>query len=183
MPRPHRATQLWVHMHRAVWGGIWSDWNKCDQMFLRGQLESCTSCLPGYDHWWLTDLTCSFSFCSRLLPQGCNNFILKLTIKSYFRGYYNLDLSWKFPTTLYVTSFSPCVFPKAKNCSPILPPLHGAISCFNPSGNNSFGSKCTSTCDEGFLLNGVADTACTSLGVWSAELPRCLGNKCKQKSS
>ncbi|XP_076009734.1 P-selectin [Genypterus blacodes] len=73
---------------------------------------------------------------------------------------------------------------RAKSCSPILSPLHGSMSCFNPSeGNASFGSKCRSACDEGFLLDGVADTACSSVGDWSAAVPRCLAKRCPTLNS
>lgn len=67
---------------------------------------------------------------------------------------------------------------QAKRCDPMTSPLHGSLSCFDPNGSFSFGSKCVSACEEGFLLNGTADTACTSLGTWSTELPQCLAKTC-----
>lgn len=66
-------------------------------------------------------------------------------------------------------------FLQAKRCSPILSPPHGSTSCSDPNGSFSFGSRCTKTCDEGFLLNGTSSTECTSLGMWSADIPPCLG--------
>lgn len=37
-----------------MWGRILSGWHKCDEMLSTGQLESWTSCLPGYEHRWLS---------------------------------------------------------------------------------------------------------------------------------
>ncbi|XP_068563186.1 P-selectin [Cebidichthys violaceus] len=71
---------------------------------------------------------------------------------------------------------------QAKRCNPINPP-HGSLSCSDPNGSFSFGSLCTTTCDEGFLLNGTASTECTSLGMWSADLPHCLAKRCPTLSS
>ncbi|XP_069378251.1 P-selectin-like isoform X2 [Paralichthys olivaceus] len=67
---------------------------------------------------------------------------------------------------------------QAKRCIPQNPPSHGSISCSDPNGSFSFGSRCTSTCDEGFLLNGTTSTDCTSVGTWSTDLPHCLANPC-----
>ncbi|XP_035864583.1 P-selectin isoform X2 [Sander lucioperca] len=66
----------------------------------------------------------------------------------------------------------------AKRCSTLSSPSHGSLVCSDPHGEFSFGSRCTSTCEEGFLLNGTADTECTSLGMWSTDTPRCLAQPC-----
>ncbi|KAM3619827.1 uncharacterized protein V6R79_014234 [Siganus canaliculatus] len=66
----------------------------------------------------------------------------------------------------------------AKKCSALKSPAHGALLCSGPNGEFSFGFQCTSTCDEGFVLNGTADTECTSLGTWSADIPRCMAHSC-----
>ncbi|XP_032382003.1 E-selectin isoform X1 [Etheostoma spectabile] len=68
---------------------------------------------------------------------------------------------------------------QAKRCKPINPP-YGSLNCSDPNGSFSFGSRCTTTCDDGFLLNGTASTECTSLGMWSADIPNCLGKKKKK---
>ncbi|XP_040897150.1 P-selectin [Toxotes jaculatrix] len=67
---------------------------------------------------------------------------------------------------------------QAKKCSRITSPPHGSLSCSDPNGSFSYGSRCKSTCDEGFLLNGTAETECTSLSMWSADIPHCLATKC-----
>ncbi|XP_037625340.1 E-selectin-like isoform X4 [Sebastes umbrosus] len=71
---------------------------------------------------------------------------------------------------------------KAKRCNPINPP-HGSPSCFDPNGPFSFGSLCSTTCEEGFLLNGTASAECTSLGMWSTDIPRCLAERCPSLNS
>ncbi|XP_034079487.1 P-selectin isoform X3 [Gymnodraco acuticeps] len=71
---------------------------------------------------------------------------------------------------------------QAKRCNPINPP-HGSLSCSDPNGLFSFGSLCKTTCDEGFLLNGTNSTECTSQGVWSADIPQCLAQRCPTLSS
>ncbi|XP_076736583.1 P-selectin isoform X2 [Maylandia zebra] len=71
----------------------------------------------------------------------------------------------------------------AKKCTPISSPSHGSISCSDPNGSFSFGSVCTSTCDEGFLLNGTSSTECTSMGMWSTDIPPCLAKKCPTLNS
>ncbi|KAF1385778.1 hypothetical protein PFLUV_G00111310 [Perca fluviatilis] len=71
---------------------------------------------------------------------------------------------------------------QAKRCEPIKP-HHGSLSCYDPNGSFSFGSWCTTTCDEGFLLNGTDSTECTSLGMWSADIPHCLAKRCPTVNS
>ncbi|XP_047198721.1 LOW QUALITY PROTEIN: P-selectin-like [Hippoglossus stenolepis] len=72
---------------------------------------------------------------------------------------------------------------QAKRCIPQNKPSHGSLSCSDPNGSDRFGSRCTSTCDEGFLLNGTSSTECTSLGTWNADIPRCLARRCPTLNS
>lgn len=67
-----------------------------------------------------------------------------------------------------------------KRCPNLSSTPHGSFFCSNPHGEFSFASRCTSTCEEGFVLNGTADTDCTFLGKWSRDIPRCLGKKKKE---
>ncbi|XP_071343767.1 P-selectin isoform X2 [Trachinotus anak] len=67
---------------------------------------------------------------------------------------------------------------QAKKCPTLNPTTHGSLSCSDPHGEFSFGSRCTSACEEGFLLNGTADTECTSQGTWSIDIPRCSAKRC-----
>uniref|UniRef100_A0A3B4TY11 E-selectin n=1 Tax=Seriola dumerili TaxID=41447 RepID=A0A3B4TY11_SERDU len=72
---------------------------------------------------------------------------------------------------------------QAKRCPALNSTTYGSLFCFDPHGEFSFGSQCTSTCEEGFLLNGTADTVCTSLGTWSADIPHCLAKRCPTLNS
>lgn len=72
---------------------------------------------------------------------------------------------------------------QAKRCHPINSPPHGSLSCNDTNGSFSFGSKCVTTCEEGFLMNGTAETECNSLGMWSADIPHCLARKCPTLNS
>uniref|UniRef100_A0A3B5A1K3 E-selectin n=1 Tax=Stegastes partitus TaxID=144197 RepID=A0A3B5A1K3_9TELE len=67
---------------------------------------------------------------------------------------------------------------RAKTCNPVQSPRHGSLSCSDPNAPFSFGSRCTETCDEGFLLNGTSSFECTSQGRWSADMPSCLARQC-----
>lgn len=67
----------------------------------------------------------------------------------------------------------------AERCPILTPPSHGTLDCSHSHGEFSFGSRCTSTCEDGFLLTGIPDTECTSAGTWSTEIPGCQGNKPK----
>ncbi|XP_076582393.1 P-selectin isoform X2 [Chaetodon auriga] len=71
---------------------------------------------------------------------------------------------------------------QVRRCNPINPP-HGSLTCSDPNGSFSFGSRCMATCDEGFLLNGTASTECNSLGMWSADIPQCLVKRCPTLNS
>ncbi|KAI3368816.1 hypothetical protein L3Q82_025802, partial [Scortum barcoo] len=71
----------------------------------------------------------------------------------------------------------------AKRCPSLNPPSHGSLFCSDPHGEFSFGSRCTSACEEGFVMNGTAETECTSLGTWSTDIPRCLAKRCPSLNS
>ncbi|XP_054458458.1 P-selectin isoform X3 [Anoplopoma fimbria] len=81
---------------------------------------------------------------------------------------------------LWSTDIPHCL---AKSCPTLSSPSHGSLVCSDPHGEFSFGSRCTSACEEGFLMNGTADTECTSLGTWSADIPHCLAKICPTLSS
>ncbi|XP_029284736.1 P-selectin isoform X2 [Cottoperca gobio] len=71
----------------------------------------------------------------------------------------------------------------AKRCPTLNSSSHGSFVCSDPHEEFSFGSRCTSTCEEGFVLNGTADTECTSLGNWSADIPTCFAKRCPTLNS
>ncbi|KAK2835610.1 hypothetical protein Q5P01_016094 [Channa striata] len=72
---------------------------------------------------------------------------------------------------------------QAKRCDPINSPPHGSLSCTNSHGSFSFGSRCNTACDEGFVQSGTGLTECTSLGTWSADVPHCLVKRCPALNS
>uniref|UniRef100_A0A3Q1HB59 E-selectin n=2 Tax=Anabas testudineus TaxID=64144 RepID=A0A3Q1HB59_ANATE len=67
---------------------------------------------------------------------------------------------------------------QAKKCPALNSSTHGSLSCSKPHGEFRFGSRCTSVCEDGFLPNGTVNTECTSLGTWTADVPRCLAKRC-----
>ncbi|XP_029988668.1 P-selectin isoform X2 [Sphaeramia orbicularis] len=72
---------------------------------------------------------------------------------------------------------------RAKKCPALKFPPHGSLVCTDPHGSFSFGSECVSACDKGFFLNGTANTECTSMGIWNADVPECLAKKCPALNS
>lgn len=75
----------------------------------------------------------------------------------------------------YLTELSVArLFPKVKKCDPVDLP-GGFLSCTSPNGPFAFGALCTATCERGFALNGSVSVECGSLGLWSADVPQCLG--------
>uniref|UniRef100_A0A3Q3FWB9 E-selectin n=1 Tax=Labrus bergylta TaxID=56723 RepID=A0A3Q3FWB9_9LABR len=66
----------------------------------------------------------------------------------------------------------------AKMCLTRSSPSHGSLHCSGPHGEFRFGSHCTTTCEKGFVLNGMAENECNSLGMWSSTIPRCLAQPC-----
>ncbi|XP_036971608.1 P-selectin isoform X3 [Acanthopagrus latus] len=105
-----------------------------------------------------------FSFGSRCTSACQEGFVLNGTadIECTSLGTWSADMP-------------PCL---AKRCPTLNSPSHGSLVCSAPHGDFSFGSRCTSACQEGFVLNGTADIECTSLGTWSADMPPCLAKRC-----
>ncbi|XP_031641317.1 P-selectin isoform X2 [Oncorhynchus kisutch] len=66
----------------------------------------------------------------------------------------------------------------AQQCDTLTSPPHGSLNCSDLHGQFHYGSQCLFSCEEGFLLNGLADTECTSLGTWSRRAPLCLVVRC-----
>lgn len=152
---------------------------KCDPVDLPGGFLSCTSPNGAFAFGALCTATCERGFalngpvsveCGSLglwsadAPQCLGKDI------SHVLKYLQCLRAYIGPNLLLV-----CL--SAKQCPALGSPAHGSLVCSAPHGEFSYGAKCRSTCDEGFLLNGTADTECTSQGTWSPETPRCLGKK------
>ncbi|XP_028259918.1 P-selectin [Parambassis ranga] len=67
---------------------------------------------------------------------------------------------------------------QAVRCPSLTSAPHGSLFCSDPHGEFSFGSQCKTACEEGFSLNGTADTDCTSAGKWSTDIPKCRAKRC-----
>ncbi|XP_064792219.1 P-selectin isoform X2 [Oncorhynchus masou masou] len=74
------------------------------------------------------------------------------------------------------TNHTPACEPQ--QCDTLTSPLHGSLNCSGLHGQFHYGSQCLFSCEEGFLLNRLADTECTSLGTWSRRAPLCLVVSC-----
>ena len=65
----------------------------------------------------------------------------------------------------------------AITCPELAPLANGAVTC---SDGNNFGSVCTSTCNNGFFLDGTATSTCvgdgsSATGAYNTALPTCVG--------
>ncbi|XP_046905789.1 P-selectin isoform X2 [Hypomesus transpacificus] len=67
---------------------------------------------------------------------------------------------------------------QVRPCDTLTVPPHGSSSCSHPHGPFSFGSHCVFSCEEGFQLNGTAQTECSSLGMWTSDVPPCQARPC-----
>nr|AHA51060.1 E-selectin [Danio rerio] len=62
-------------------------------------------------------------------------------------------------------------------CPALEKPVNGDLSC---TLSFSYGSKCSFSCGEGFILTGVSETSCTKTAEWSQEPPRCEVVQCSE---
>ncbi|KAK7150883.1 hypothetical protein R3I93_011977 [Phoxinus phoxinus] len=56
------------------------------------------------------------------------------------------------------------------HCPALDSPVNGELSC---TSSFSYGSKCSFSCVEGFLLQGGSEISCTKMAKWSQEPPHC----------
>lgn len=59
------------------------------------------------------------------------------------------------------------------HCPALYSPVNGELSC---TSSFSYGSTCSFSCEEGFLLQGASEISCTKMAKWSQEPPHCEGN-------
>nr|XP_047936159.1 E-selectin isoform X2 [Anser cygnoides] len=64
-------------------------------------------------------------------------------------------------------------------CPALTPIAHGSVNCSDPSVNVTWGTNCTFTCEEGFVLKGPATLQCGSSGKWTEEQPSCEVVQCE----
>ncbi|XP_073903630.1 E-selectin-like isoform X2 [Castor canadensis] len=68
---------------------------------------------------------------------------------------------------------------KAVTCDAISHPQHGFANCsHSASGEFTFKSSCTFTCEDSFTLQGPAQVECTAQGQWTQQMPVCEAVKC-----
>ncbi|XP_073667502.1 E-selectin isoform X3 [Paramisgurnus dabryanus] len=70
---------------------------------------------------------------------------------------------------------------KPPTCEPVRCPTHenpanGVMDCTDSSF--IYGSKCSFSCEEGYLLQGASEISCTKTAEWSHEPPRCEAVDC-----
>ncbi|XP_078666466.1 uncharacterized protein LOC144908605 isoform X2 [Branchiostoma floridae x Branchiostoma belcheri] len=59
-------------------------------------------------------------------------------------------------------------------------PANGAVS---PTGAVSYPNSVTFTCNQGYVLNGTADTTCQTDGTWSNPVPTCTPVQCPARAA
>ncbi|XP_061095633.1 E-selectin isoform X2 [Conger conger] len=55
---------------------------------------------------------------------------------------------------------------------------HMAMECTHSLDSLRLDSRCTFSCDEGFILQGAESVQCSGTGEWSADIPTCTAKKC-----
>ncbi|XP_067240165.1 L-selectin-like [Chanodichthys erythropterus] len=63
------------------------------------------------------------------------------------------------------------------HCQALDSPVNGDLNC---TSSFSYGSKCSFSCEEGFLLQGASEISCTKTAKWSQEPPHCEAVVCPQ---
>lgn len=63
------------------------------------------------------------------------------------------------------------------HCPALESPVNGELSC---TSSFSYGSICSFSCVEGFLLQGASEISCTKMAKWSQEPPHCEAVVCPQ---
>ncbi|XP_056125185.1 P-selectin isoform X1 [Rhinichthys klamathensis goyatoka] len=67
---------------------------------------------------------------------------------------------------------------QARQCSLLIDPSHGTVTCTHPHGRFSFGTVCEVSCQAGFKLHGTPRMECLEMGKWTDTPPFCLAQQC-----
>ncbi|XP_058612012.1 P-selectin isoform X1 [Onychostoma macrolepis] len=67
---------------------------------------------------------------------------------------------------------------QAQQCSPLINPSHGTVTCTHPNGQFSFGTVCEVSCLVGFKLHGTPRMECLEMGKWTDTPPFCSAQQC-----
>ncbi|XP_048845943.1 L-selectin-like isoform X6 [Brienomyrus brachyistius] len=68
---------------------------------------------------------------------------------------------------------------EAVQCHPLDAPQGISMTCSDSDARFSFGSTCSFSCADGFLLQGVASLTCTASAQWSGGMPQCEVMQCE----
>ncbi|XP_009873470.1 PREDICTED: P-selectin, partial [Apaloderma vittatum] len=63
-------------------------------------------------------------------------------------------------------------------CPVLREPDQGEMNCSHLHRHFAFGSTCGFSCQAGFVLTGSESRACTAMGIWTGDTPRCEAIKC-----
>ncbi|XP_066533027.1 E-selectin-like [Hoplias malabaricus] len=65
---------------------------------------------------------------------------------------------------------------EAVRCPTLEDPVNGLVNC----NGDSYGTSCSFSCNDGFLLQGATEITCTESAEWSQELPICQIVQCSE---
>ncbi|XP_056133161.1 P-selectin [Lampris incognitus] len=158
------------------------------------------SCDEGYDlvgqnliscdhtgHWTSNVSTCTVKRCAPISSPTAGNVTCRGTLGSFsfgsrcsFTCREGYSLSGHHTLTCQASARWSAARPEctAVQCSTLETPPHGSLRCQHPVGEFSYGSTCTTQCNEGFDLIGNNFTQCSSTGNWSDALPVCQARQC-----
>ncbi|KAM4722853.1 P-selectin-like [Rhinophrynus dorsalis] len=71
----------------------------------------------------------------------------------------------------------------AVSCQALQSPSYGRISCSHVFGDFKYNSRCSFTCDSGFVLNGSVSVVCQASGAWLDLTPTCAAVSCQALQS
>ncbi|XP_027724283.1 E-selectin isoform X1 [Vombatus ursinus] len=69
---------------------------------------------------------------------------------------------------------------QAVKCNAPSQPHNGFVKCVHPlTGDFTYGSVCSFSCEEGFAPQGSSQVECTAQGQWTQQFPTCEAIQCK----
>ncbi|KAI4890927.1 hypothetical protein NFI96_009969 [Prochilodus magdalenae] len=137
-------------------------------------------------HWNDSQPTCEVVQCSKLIEPSHGSMLC-----DHAQGNFSYSSSCKFTCkegyTLTGSSSSQLMCEatghwndsqpicEAVHCATLEDLANGRTIC----SGNSYGSSCSFTCNDGFLLQGATEMTCTESAQWSQELPYCEAIRCQ----
>uniref|UniRef100_A0A8C1ELJ7 E-selectin n=1 Tax=Cyprinus carpio carpio TaxID=630221 RepID=A0A8C1ELJ7_CYPCA len=150
--------------------------------------SSCNvSCDEGYKFRGKATLTCLTVACDPLETPAkshltCADPLGKFSLRSSCNITCEEGYTLRGETTLTCLSdgnwSAPSPVCEARQCSPLIKPSHGTVTCTHPNGQFSFGTVCEVSCQAGFKLHGTPQMECLEMGKWTDTPPFCLAQQC-----